>query len=319
MGSGPPRLARRLAPAVLAAGLAGCGSHAPAHHGAAPIPVLPFSDDPSAPLEYVDRGPVKAPSSPIAQHDVSFRSSGRTVEGYLLLPPGARRRPAVLFLHGSGGDRGQLVPEARWLAARGVVTMTITAPSESVTTTPRTGTALLAQARSITVRDVVAAKRAVDVLASLPEVDPTRIGYVGWSAGALTGIYVGASDPRVKALVLLSAGADRLSAFVSHAPVALRPRVRAVLGSVDPIRYMLRVRPGSVLLEEGRDDEVVPREALLNVVHAAPKGTVVRWLATRHALDVAAWQEGFDWLARKLPIAGPRVAGAPTTGRLALP
>src|SRR5204862_7331613 len=111
---------------------------------------------------------------------------------------------------------------------------------------------------SLTVHDVVAIRRAVDVLQSLPQVDRHRIGYVGWSLGARTGAFVAAAEPRVKALVLLSAGADPLSAYVAAAPAYLRARVRPALGSVDPIRYIAWAKPGSVLLEDGAKDEVVP-------------------------------------------------------------
>ncbi|MFZ1881762.1 MAG: hypothetical protein WAU41_16585, partial [Gaiellaceae bacterium] len=160
--------------------------------------------------------------------------------------------------------------------------------------------------------DVIAIRRAVDALRSLRVVDPRRIGYLGWSAGAKTGAFVAASEPHVKALVLLSAGADPVSAFVAHAPPALRAVVRRDLGSVDPIRYIASARPGSVLLEDGTRDEIVPHAALLNVIHAAPKGTTVRWYPAPHALNRAAYHDAFDWLARKLPIVGPRVAGAAT-------
>ena len=88
--------------------------------------------------------------------------------------------------------------------------------------------------------------------------------------------------------------------------------VKRVLGSVDPIRYIAWARPGSVLLEDGRKDEVVPRGALLNVARAAPAGTTVRWYDASHALDQAAYHDAYGWLARKLSIEGPRVAGAPT-------
>lgn len=83
-------------------------------------------------------------------------------------------------------------------------------------------------------------------------------------------------------------------------PPSLRPRVRRELGSVDPIRYVARARPGSLLLEDGRRDAVVPRGALLNIVHAAPRGTTVRWYDAPHALDRAAYRDAFAWLARKL-------------------
>ena len=281
---------------------------------AAGIPPLRFAYDSAAPLAYIDRGPVKGHPGPIAVHDVSFRSEGRRVEGYLLVPPGRKRRPAVVFVHGSGGDRSELLAQAAWLAARNVVTLTITEPSTSNPPAPVLGgaTATLVQIRDLQVRDVVAIRRAVDVLQSLPEVDPHRIGYLGWSAGAKTGTFVAASDRRLKALALLSAGGDPLAVFIAQAPPRLRAAVRHDLGSIDPIRYVAKARPGTVLLEDGTKDEIVPHAALLNIVRAAPHGTTVHWYAAPHALNRAAYHDAFDWFARKLPIDGPKVAGAAT-------
>jgi dienelactone hydrolase len=293
---------------VLAAALAGCGgsgTKAPSDG----LPRLDFSYDTSAPLRYADHGRINKASYPIAIHNVTFSSGGRTIEAYLLVPPGSGKRPAVVFVHGSGGDRSELLGQAADLAARNVVTLTITAPSHAVTKTPRTLNGLLDQARALTVNDVVAVRRAVDVLQTLPSVDDKRIGYVGWSAGARLGAVVAASEPRIKAFVLVSAGADPLSAFVANAPAGARDKVRRVLGSVDPLRYIAWAQPGSLLLEDGRRDEVVPQSALMNVVDAAPKGTKVRWYAAGHALNRKAYRDAFDWLATKLPIDGPRVKG----------
>jgi dienelactone hydrolase len=300
---------------ALTALLVACESSAkpPALHIAG-IPRLHFGYDATAPLGYADHGPIKGHPGPIAVHDISFSSDGTRVDGYLLLPPGNRRRPAVVVVHGSGGDRSELLNEAGWLAARNVVALTITEPSTSNPPTPASAgpAAILRQIRDTQVRDVVAVRRAVDVLRSLRVVDPRRIGYLGWSAGAKTGAFVAASETHVKALALLSAGADPVSAFVAHAPPALRAAVRRNLGSVDPIRYIALARPGSILLEDGTRDEIIPQAALRNVIRAAPQGTTVRWYATRHALNRAAYHDAFDWLARKLPIAGARVAGAAT-------
>jgi dienelactone hydrolase len=220
------------------------------------------------------------------------------------VPRGSGRRPAVVFVHGSGGDRSELLGQAAELAQRGAVTLTLTEPSNSVTSSPSTLSGLLAQAKSLTVNDVVAVRRAVDLLQTLPTVDSKRIGYVGWSAGARLGAIVAAAEPRIKALVLVSAGADRLSAFVAHAPPGAKGRVRTVLGSVDPLRYIALARSGSLRLEDGRKDEVVPRAALLNVVHAAPSGTSVKWYDAPHALNHRAYNDAFSWLAKKLPIEG---------------
>ena len=85
-----------------------------------------------------------------------------------------------------------------------------------------------------------------------------------------------------------------------------------MLRSIDPLRYVARAKPGSLLLENGRRDSVVPRAALMNVVRAAPRGTIVRWYAASHGLNRQAYRDAFAWLARRLPIDGPRVPGAQT-------
>jgi dienelactone hydrolase len=291
---------------VLAALLAGCAS-------STGTPRLTFGYETSAPLGYVDRGRINQPAYPIAIHDVSFRSGSLQIDGFLLVPPGKERRPGVVFVHGSGGDRRELLAQAAWLAARNVVTLTITEPSTSSPPAQvTTEAAFVRQVRDVQVRDVVTVRRAVDVLQSLPEVDPQRIGYLGWSAGAKTGAFLAASDRRVKALVLLSAGAAPLAEFVANAQPTLRSSVREILGSVDPIRYIAYGQAGSLLLEDGTKDEVVPHSALLNIVHAAPSGTTVHWYKAPHALDNAAYHDAFAWLAGKLAVEGPLVRGAVT-------
>ena len=296
--------ARPLLMLVAVALLAGCGGSSSGTGAPAAAPSGParlsFAENTTEPLGYVDHGRVNTPKAAMALDDVSFQSGGHRIDGYLVLPPGKKRRPAVVLVHGSGGDRSELLPLAVWLAARNVVTLTITEPSTSAPPAQATGRKLLTETRDAQVADVVAVRRAVDVLQSLPTVDPTRIGYLGWSSGAKTGALVAAAEPRVKALVLLSAGADRLSAFVKAAPAGLKGATRAILGSVDPIRYVAWARPGSLLLEDGTKDTVVPHAALENIARAAPKGTTVRWYKAGHPLNATAWTDAERWLAGKL-------------------
>src|SRR6266511_1039569 len=209
---------------MLCALLGGCGSSAAPHPSRSDgSPRLTFGYDAALPLQYVNRGRINRRTDPIAVDDVSFRSERQRIEGYLLLPPSRVRRPAVVFVHGTGGDRGELLERARWLAGRNVVTLTISEPSTFLLARAGGGAAaVLKQIQAAQVRDVVAVRRAVDLLRSLPQVDPRRIGYLGWSAGARTGTLVAASEPRVKALVLLSAGAAPIAAYVANAPPNLR-------------------------------------------------------------------------------------------------
>jgi dienelactone hydrolase len=296
---------RLLASCALCAVVGGCGSSAaPRPRPANGSPRLTFGYDAALPLQYVNRGRINRRTEPVAVDDVSFRAEHQRIDGYLLLPPGRVRRPAVVFVHGTGGDRSELLDQARRLAGRNIVALTITEPStpNPPARAPGGAAALLDRIQAAQARDVVAIRRAVDLLQSLPQVDKKRIGYLGWSAGARTGTFVAATEPRVKALVLLSAGASPISAYVANAPPSLRGVVRRVLGSLDPIRYIALARPGSVLLEDGTKDEIVPHAALLNIVRAAPRGTTVRWYDTPHALDRDAYRDAFDWLVRKLGV-----------------
>lgn len=282
---------------------AGCGGSGASQHAAAPAPArerLSFDYRTSVPLGYVDRG-VVAHEGAISVHDVSYTSSGQRVDGYLVEPRGAKRRPAVVLVHGSGGDRRQLLGTAVALCRRGAVALTITAPSSAhPPQAARSAAALLAASRAETVHDVVAVRRAADVLASIAGVDASRLGYLGWSAGAKLGTFVAASDPRFKALALLSAGADRLTAFVAAAPAQLRPLVRRQLGSIDPLRYVAAAGAGKLLLEDGTKDTIIPHRALLNVIHAAPPRTTVRWYPAGHELTAKAFTDATVWLAQRL-------------------
>ena len=236
----------------LAALLSGCGGSSddetttaasPTTTAAAPattatagaIPRLDFDYNASVPLAYVDNGRVNKASYPIAVHDVAFQSRGQTIEGYLLVPPGKAKRPAVVLVHGSGGDRADLIGQAAWLAARNVVTLTLTEPSTAYAPVAVTSPAgQLRQVRDVQVRDVVAVRRAVDVLRTLPQVDPERIGYLGWSAGAKTGALVaavGAAPRRARAalgrggaaVVVRAAGAGEAAAGGTADPRQHRP------------------------------------------------------------------------------------------------
>ena len=288
---------------------AGCGgSSKPAATAASG----PFAYDSSAPLSFADRGRVNT-GYPIAIHDVSYRSGRDRVAAFLVLPPsGGERRPAVIWVHGSGGDRKQLVVPATWLAARHAIGLVITSPS--ATAPAPTGGSPVSQLHRQTrleERDVIAVRRGVDLLRSRKDVDPSRIGYVGWSAGARTGAIAAGVEPRLRTVVLMSGGATPVSSYAARAPASLRPAIRRYLRAVDPLRYVPRAT-STLLLQDGQRDQIVPRSALEALAHAAPTGTVVRWYDADHGLNAKAYRDQLTWLAQKLELSGQPVKGALT-------
>lgn len=294
--------------------LAGCGSSKGDAPTPAPKPPVssPFDYDAATALRFQDAGRVNSGEYPIAIHDVSYLSGGKRIQGYLAVPPGKQRHPAVIFLHGSGGDRSQMLLSATWLAGRGVVTLTLTAPSTGVAGIPgATPLEQLKQERDLSVADVVAVRRAIDLLGERADVDRDRIGFLGWSAGARSGAILSGVEPRLRAIVLMSGGAAPIDEYLAQIPVALRPPLVPILRSIDPLRYVAKANAKRLLLQDGRQDEVVPADALQAMVDAAPKGTEVRWYAAAHGLNQQALKEQLAWLTEKLG-AGPNVKGART-------
>ncbi len=264
----------------------------------------PFDYDTSAPLDVIDHGQVNDAEGSISVRDVSFAlPNGTAVEGFLVVPdgtvPGGATVPGVVFLHGSGGDRTELLLDAIALAGRGVESLLITSPTTTYSTKAPPEEQLAAQ-RAASINAVVAARRAADVLSSRPEVDDSRLGLVGWSAGARTGAIVAGVDRRFSAFDLMSGGGTPVADYAAAAPVELRDAIERELGDVDPLRWIGHAAPGSVLLQNGRRDEVVPRAALDAMVEAAGKAAEVRWYDQKHEPSPQAFSEGVAWMATKL-------------------
>jgi hypothetical protein len=98
----------------------------------------------------------------------------------------------------------------------------------------------------------------------------------------------------------MSGGSTPVAEYAAVAPAGLRAPVTRILGQIDPLRLIRRARPGSLLLQDGRSDEVVPRPALEALRLAAPRGTEVRWYAAGHALSARAERDRAAWLSRRL-------------------
>jgi putative heme-binding domain-containing protein len=130
------------------------------------------------------------------------------LSAYLFVPVArAGKRPAVLCLHPTSRPLGKGVPAglgpksdlayAVHLAERGYVTL---APDYV-----KSGDSKFDPYQhgyvSATMKGIWNHMRCIDLLQSLPEVDPERIGVIGHSLGGHNSMYVAAFDPRIKCVV----------------------------------------------------------------------------------------------------------------------
>jgi dienelactone hydrolase len=184
---------------------------------------LKLLDRPRVPLD-VRSTSEKPPGRGLVAEHVDFASEKRgdgteeRVPGLVYRPEGLKpgdRRPAVIVLHGTGGNKDGLRPWLSRLAARGMVAIGIDGRYHGERIGGEKGTKAYNEA-------VVRAWRAkpgepqehpfyydtcwdiwrtVDYLQSRPDVDPERIGMVGTSKGGIETWLAAAVDERVKVAV----------------------------------------------------------------------------------------------------------------------
>ncbi|MFZ2516029.1 MAG: alpha/beta fold hydrolase, partial [Candidatus Lutibacillus vidarii] len=133
-------------------------------------------------------------------------------------PPGAQRAPAVVLAHGFGGSIGDLVAQARDLAASGYVVLAYTARGFG-----QSGGRVHLNDPAFEVADAV---ELVDLLAADPRVeldapgDP-RIGVAGASYGGALALMLAGADRRVDAVAAGITWNDLADAFFPQAAVGV--------------------------------------------------------------------------------------------------
>lgn len=271
-----------------------------------------YDYDGSKPLAFRDNGVVNK-NYPIKVRDVSFAGPSERVPAYLITPTGKGPYPAVIYLHGAGGDRLEMVYRASWLAGRGAVGLTVESPySPNREIGLGTGVEGLRKERDRTVMGIVELRRAVDLLQSLPQVDDDRIGFVGYSAGARSGAILAGVEPRIRAFALMSGGEDTVDEFIAQLSPGQEDEVRPLLEDTDGLKYIAQASPSKLLFQAGRQDEIVPRDALETLIRAGSEPKLVKWYDAGHALNTKAELDQLEWLTDELEIDGPPVKGALT-------
>ncbi|HZP64438.1 MAG TPA: dienelactone hydrolase family protein [Terriglobales bacterium] len=134
---------------------------------------------------------------PISQSQIVFESGGKQIRVDCFFPAeNGRRFPAVIGLHGSGGGHLSMAEPASLLAGQGFAVYVLHY-FDRTGTTYVDGLATIARhfpAWMKTLWD------AVGFVAKQPQVDPDRIGLLGFSLGAYLALSAASIDSRVRAV-----------------------------------------------------------------------------------------------------------------------
>ena len=281
----------RLALAVALLGTAGSGAP-------------DFSYDRGAPLALETTHTTH--SGQVESSDLSFAAGGRRVTATLVRPLGRGRHAGLLFVHWLGDpkttNRTEFLPDAFELARHGATALLV----DAMWAQPGWfDTRSTSGDYAASVAQVVALRRALDVLAAQPDVDPARIAFVGHDFGAMYGALVAGCDPRPRAYVFMTPTVTFWEWYLlGERPVDKYTYIEQ-MRPLDTTNWLARATFGAALLQFGKRDAYVPAAAAREFASALPpdRDTTVKTYDADHDLGIdAARSDRLQWLIGHLAL-----------------
>jgi dienelactone hydrolase len=241
---------------------------------------------------------------------LSPRGPGRAT-GRLFVPEGAGPFAGLLLMHGLPGNAQQMTGEALLLARHGAVVVALDAPFARRGGSPVRFT----EADSVEqVQLMTDLQRAVDLLVARPDVDASRLGYMGISyGGAMGALFVGI-ERRLKTGILVVADGGLVTHYTGPEDVgsafggltcAARRRWLESMIPIEPIKYVGFASPTPLLLQSGRQDNLVPPPDAERLHAAVRDPKTILWYDAGHGLTTEAARDRLSWLQQQLGMRTP--------------
>lgn len=250
------------------------------------------------------------------------------VPAYVYYKKGNRAMPVVIFMHGLGGSKEGDAQRLRDLAGKGFFVVAIDAylhgerkvpgifgPGRKMGDLGEDYSIWVHQSSvSHTARDV---SKIIDALSARADVDPARIGVMGISMGSSTCMVLAWREPRISVVVGLIGAVDFWYDVTKTAPgpdqdakrKALSPRVRQLVGSLNPRDRKAAIAPKALFLANGARDKGIDIQTIRTFVKELQPGykdcpdrlNLLEEPDVGHSVTDRMWNEGAEWLLRHLP------------------
>jgi len=231
------------------------------------------------------------------QYHLTFSSvNGQRVTALYYEPGNAKKPyPAIICVHGAAGSKEDIQIAYEFFALRGFAVLAVDAALhgerslESINAL-RTDWYTL---RHIYLQTVLDLRRSLDWLETRPDVDQSRIGYLGVSMGTIIGATFCGIDKRVAAAALIIGGAD-FHLFLRHSQLpgivilrnfATEQELDAVadsLAPVDPQYYVGGISPRPAMFMNGKQDYAISPEAGARLQELAGEPKETYWYDGGH-------------------------------------
>jgi hypothetical protein len=158
------------------------------------------------------------------------------------------------------------------------------------------------------------------VLTARPDVDASRLAYVGISYGAAMGGLLAGVEHRIRAYVLAVGdgglvthltGPDDQEGPFQHLPKEQQACWLAAMGPIEPIHYVGHAAPAALFFQNARRDELVTTEAATRYQEAGSEPKQVKWYDTDHGLNEEAIRDQVAWLQNQIGIAAKKFVMTP--------
>ena len=267
-----------------------------------------FDYDYDAPLSVTENSVQE--QSGYTLYDIHYDSpKDGNVPAYILVPDGTGPFAGIILMHGSSGSRESLLPFAKDLVLTGAAVLTISGPSARGPN--RDWIHFTSQDRDEQIQLIIDLRRGVDVLIQYAGVDPSRIGYIGYSYGAAMGGLLAGVEHRIKAYGLMVGDGGLVNHFTNgdkpiggfeSVPAAKREVWLNAMRPIEPINFVSQASPSTLFFQNARRDSLVSEEDALAFQAAGSEPKRVEWYDSDHGLPAQAYLDMVDWLAEQIGI-----------------
>jgi dienelactone hydrolase len=276
------------------------GSTASPANGAAACP-YPTAHD--APLDAKQELVENADDYTLYRVEFNGIEKNSRVPAYLYLPKNAKFKapyPAIMLQYGTGGNKktNYIVEIGKLAVRKGLAVLTIDAPDRGERKGKEPDKLSFLDGRMFQYMGDYS--RAADFLTAREDVDAKRIGYVGISWGAITGVTFAAHDRRIACVASLVGGGN----FAALIPGGAPDDVVAATKQYDPYYHVALIAPRPLLLVNVLKDQLVPRIMSESLQKAAPEYAKRVWLNADHFFNgvdrVVEANRVLDWVGENL-------------------
>jgi dipeptidyl aminopeptidase/acylaminoacyl peptidase len=222
------------------------------------------------------------------------------VPGYLLVPPAGKKHPLILVFHGYQQSKESILPFAPLMGQAGVDYAILCLDAQYHGDRKKDNQDILsndfAKNEQAIIQTAIDYRRALDYVATRPDIDTSRVGVLAASMGAMIAAEFVALEPqRIKTAVFAVGGADWITILKESQLENLQKlranqppdwsTLRRFTDPIDPLNFAPHFGDRPILLINAKDDQVMPKAAAerLHAV-AVGKPLVKEWVDGGHEL-----------------------------------